>query len=50
MPENEIQSVHPGGANGLFCDGSVRFLPESLDIRILAALCTRANGDVIEGF
>jgi len=50
MPENEIQSVHPGGANGLFCDGSVRFLPQSLEMRILQALCTRANGDVVEGF
>ncbi len=50
MPENEIVSVHPGGANGLFCDGSVRFLPQSLEMRILNALCTRANGDTVEGF
>ncbi len=50
MPENEIQSVHPGGANGLFCDGSVRFLSQGLDPKILAALCTRAAGDIVEGF
>ncbi|MCS7305530.1 MAG: DUF1559 domain-containing protein [Thermoguttaceae bacterium] len=50
MPENEIQSLHPGGANGLMCDGSVRFLPQSLDMNILSALCTRANGDIVEGF
>jgi prepilin-type processing-associated H-X9-DG protein len=41
--ENEIRSDHPNGANGLFCDGSVRFLIESMELRKLAAICTRAE-------
>src|SRR5262249_29573783 len=40
--ENDLRSDHPGGANALFCDGSVRFLRETMDLRTLAALCTRA--------
>jgi len=45
--EDEIRSQHPGGANGLFADGSVRFLDESLDLKTLAAICTRARGDIV---
>ena len=49
-PENEIRSDHPGGANGVFCDGSVRFLTESMDLRTLAAICSRAGGEIIGEF
>jgi prepilin-type N-terminal cleavage/methylation domain-containing protein/prepilin-type processing-associated H-X9-DG protein len=42
-------SLHPGGANGLFADGSVRFLPYSID-PLLPALCTRAGSETVEGF
>lgn len=45
--ENEIRSTHPGGAQGLFCDGSVRFLREEMEDEILAAICTRAGGEVV---
>jgi prepilin-type N-terminal cleavage/methylation domain-containing protein/prepilin-type processing-associated H-X9-DG protein len=45
--ENDIRSYHPGGAGGLFADGSVHFLSETLQLNILAALCTRAGGEVI---
>jgi len=48
-PENEIRSYHPGGANGLFCDGSVRFLSEAMQLETLAAICTRASGEVFQG-
>lgn len=41
----ELSSFHPGGAHGLLADGSVRFLPESTDDALLAALCSRAGGD-----
>jgi prepilin-type processing-associated H-X9-DG protein len=41
--ENDIRSMHPQGANGLFADGSVSFLNENIDLVLLAALCTR-NG------
>jgi len=49
MFENEIRSNHPGGANGLFADGSARFLSESMDIKTLAAICTRAGGEIVQG-
>ena len=48
--ENDIRSMHPQGANGLFCDGSVVFLNESIDLEILAALCTRNGREQITGF
>jgi prepilin-type N-terminal cleavage/methylation domain-containing protein/prepilin-type processing-associated H-X9-DG protein len=43
----EVYSFHPGGANAAMADGSVRFLRESISIRTLAALSTRAGGEVI---
>ena len=43
--ENDIRSEHPGGANGLFVDGSVRFLSETMELRVLGAICTRAGGE-----
>ena len=43
----EIYSFHSGGANALFADGSVRFLRESISIRLLAALVSRAGGEVV---
>jgi prepilin-type N-terminal cleavage/methylation domain-containing protein/prepilin-type processing-associated H-X9-DG protein len=38
-------SFHGGGANFLFCDGSVHFLPYAAN-SILPQLCTRAGGEV----
>ena len=49
-PENEIRSQHPGGANGAFCDGSVRFLSETMQLQTLAAICTRAGGEIVGDF
>jgi prepilin-type processing-associated H-X9-DG protein len=40
-------SLHPGGANFLFADGSVRFLAYSADA-IFPALATRAGGEAVE--
>lgn len=47
--ENDIRSRHPGGANGAFCDGSARFLAETMELEVLAAICTRAGGEIING-
>jgi prepilin-type N-terminal cleavage/methylation domain-containing protein/prepilin-type processing-associated H-X9-DG protein len=44
---DEIFAFHPGGANTLFGDGSVRFLKESLNIVIQRALITPNRGEVI---
>jgi len=43
----EIYSMHTGGANGLMADGSVRFLKASMSIDVLAALCSRNGGEVV---
>jgi prepilin-type processing-associated H-X9-DG protein len=48
--DNEICSKHPGGANGLFADSSTRFLPETLDPHVLAAICTRAGYEPLGEF
>jgi prepilin-type processing-associated H-X9-DG protein len=39
-------SLHPGGANFGFCDGSVRFLPYAADA-VLPAMATRAGGEAV---
>ena len=43
----EVYSFHTGGANAVFADGSVHFLRESMNIRVLARLITRAGGEVV---
>jgi len=48
--ENDIRSEHPGGANGLLTDGSARFLTETMELRILAGLCTRAGNEAFGEF
>ena len=41
-------SFHPAGANFAFCDGSVRHLGESTNLRVLAVLVTRSGGEAEE--
>ena len=48
--ENDIRSNHPGGANGVFADGHVQFLTETMDLFTLGAICTRASGEVANDF
>jgi prepilin-type processing-associated H-X9-DG protein len=40
-----ISSHHPGGANILFCDGSVHFLSNGISPDVLRALLTAAGGE-----
>jgi prepilin-type processing-associated H-X9-DG protein len=42
-----FRSRHPGGANFLFADSSVRFLKNGINYLVYQALGTRANGEVI---
>ncbi|MHC2070664.1 DUF1559 domain-containing protein [Bremerella sp. T1] len=45
-----IYAFHPGGANIALGDGSVRFLPETIQGTTLFALCTRQGGEVVGEF
>ena len=40
---------HTGGVNAVFGDGSVHFMQQSIAPGVLAALVTRAGGEVIDG-
>ncbi len=40
-------SFHSGGVNAAFCDGSVRFLSESLESQEFGALLSRDGGDAV---
>jgi prepilin-type processing-associated H-X9-DG protein len=40
-------SLHPGGCNSVFSDGSARFLKETIDAKVFSFLFTRAGGELI---
>ncbi|OJW19407.1 MAG: hypothetical protein BGO49_08750 [Planctomycetales bacterium 71-10] len=42
-----FRSQHPGGANFVFADGSVKFLKESIGIATYMALGTRDQGEIV---
>jgi len=44
----EVYSFHPGGANVVYGDGSVRFVEEEIDIREFAKMVTRAGGELVK--
>jgi prepilin-type N-terminal cleavage/methylation domain-containing protein/prepilin-type processing-associated H-X9-DG protein len=46
---DEMYALHPGGANVLLGDGSVRFINQSINLLTWAALSSRSNGEVIDG-
>ena len=41
-------SHHTGGANFVFCDGSVKFIRYSVDINLLAFMATIAGGELAD--
>jgi prepilin-type processing-associated H-X9-DG protein len=45
-PIFSFKSKHTGGCNFLFCDGSVKFLRETIDMATYKALGSRAGGDL----
>jgi prepilin-type N-terminal cleavage/methylation domain-containing protein len=46
-PNGEIFSYHPAGAHVMLCDGSVQFLAEQVDPRVVRKLVTRAEGSPV---
>jgi prepilin-type N-terminal cleavage/methylation domain-containing protein len=44
--ENDLRSDHPGGVQTLRADGSAGFLADATQLDVLAALCTRAGGEL----
>jgi len=48
----EVYSTHAGGANAVMGDGSARFLKETINPAVFAAVITRAGGEIIstDGF
>ena len=47
---DEMYSLHPGGANVLLCDGSVRFVKETINLATWAALSSRCVGEIISDY
>jgi prepilin-type N-terminal cleavage/methylation domain-containing protein/prepilin-type processing-associated H-X9-DG protein len=46
---DEMYSLHPGGANVLLGDGSVRFVRQSINLVAWQGLASRNNGEVVGG-
>jgi prepilin-type N-terminal cleavage/methylation domain-containing protein/prepilin-type processing-associated H-X9-DG protein len=44
----DIYAFHTGGANFLLGDGSVHFIAQTINIRVLAALVTRDAGEAVD--
>jgi prepilin-type N-terminal cleavage/methylation domain-containing protein len=47
---NEIYAFHPGGAMCLMGDGAVRFIAETISIRVVGRLLTRAARETVGDF
>jgi len=44
-----FRSQHPGGANFLFGDGSVKFIKDSVELETFRAIGTRNSNEVVDG-
>lgn len=46
--DNEIRSRHGAGAMVLFVDGRAVFMSQTIDLKVLGSLITRASGEVVD--
>jgi prepilin-type N-terminal cleavage/methylation domain-containing protein/prepilin-type processing-associated H-X9-DG protein len=46
---NAARSYHTGGVNVLFCDGSVKFIKDSVNLVTWRSLSTKDGGEVVSG-
>lgn len=44
------RSLHPGGVDAWLCDGSVRFISETIDLGIWRDLATRSGGEIVGNY
>ena len=44
----EMGSRHPGGVHVLMADGTLQFLPDDTDPKVLRAMLTIAGGEIVE--
>jgi prepilin-type processing-associated H-X9-DG protein len=49
VAEMSFSSFHPHGCHFVFADGHVQFVNENIGPKTLAAMTTRAAGDVVPG-
>jgi prepilin-type N-terminal cleavage/methylation domain-containing protein len=47
-PNNEWFSFHPGGAHAVFGDGAVRFVSESVSLKVIYSISTRENSETVD--
>jgi prepilin-type processing-associated H-X9-DG protein len=45
--DNELFSFHPGGVNLCFGDGSIHFIKETINPKVLVYLVCRADGNIV---
>ena len=45
-----VTAFHPGGAQAVLADGSVRFIPDTIQRRTMQQLATRDDGTVVDNF
>jgi prepilin-type N-terminal cleavage/methylation domain-containing protein len=42
-----FRSLHPGGASFGYCDGSIHFVPETIDGTVYRAMASRSGGELV---
>ncbi|MFZ9794047.1 MAG: H-X9-DG-CTERM domain-containing protein [Gemmataceae bacterium] len=52
VPYNDVPfgSMHSGGMNSAFADGSVKFLNQSLNMNTYRAIASRNGGEVVSDY